>query len=32
MEKCRLTGRAHRTGTTGNTYTIDEIIAVEPID
>jgi hypothetical protein len=29
---CRLTGRGHRAGTTGKTYAIDEIIAVDPAE
>jgi hypothetical protein len=31
-DACRLTGRGHRTGTTGKTYVIDQIIAVDPVD
>ena len=28
---CRLTGRGHRSGSTGKTYAIDEIIDVDPV-
>ena len=28
---CRLTGRGHRAGTAGKTYSIDEIIDVDPV-
>jgi hypothetical protein len=28
---CRLTGRGHRAGTTGKTYSIDDIIDVDPV-
>jgi hypothetical protein len=31
-DKCRLTGRGHRTGTAGKSYAIDEIVAVDPVE